>query len=190
MIVDLGFAVERMPTDGKGGSVAATATGGTGITLTSTPGFVTLSHVAGIVAGTLLLASNGGWCMVTGSPSGLIVPIDYWRKPGQQSNVINNLGSSRGYGTPIAGTHTYKAFAGAGIFARDGGWTINAYALGIAVAGTLTIQKPTGSLAYTLPVNIAGQASASFGLGMHIDGPFTITPSLATILGQIEFLPA
>lgn len=187
MIVELGYAVERMPTNGIGGSVAALGTGSTVITTVAEKTVTLAGTLTGIDVGTIILTSGGHWAVATGLPTGQVVPINGWNKRGVKSNYRND-GSRQG-GLPV-NTETYRAFVGAAVMGREGGWKIRAYNLGVAVAGTLTLQGPTGALAYTLPVNIAGFVNAWFDDGPVFDGPFTITPSLATILGHIEFFEA
>lgn len=188
-VIELGFAAENMPTDGRGASSAARGTVGTLTACTETTG-VCQTGPGSIIAGDTILSDNGYWGVVMVTPSTTTVTVDRWRKVGNvNSRAFRNAGES-GFVPPNG---NYRCFPANVLAPCSGARLMAASCTGIAAA-TLLVKCFTLAgvfqTRYSIPVGVAGLAGFNWGpLGLPIDGPFTVTPSVATVLGELVFEP-
>ncbi len=189
MIANLSGTVEVIPTDGKGGTAPLLVTGGTTITSVADTSITLVGATVSstfTAAGMLVLTSGGYWSVTTGAAAGQVVPIDFWRKRGSGQRQVRNDGSGIGFIPPA--TDTYKGFP-ASVLANPGsGWRVVGVNFGGVLTATLTLNGPTGAVQHTFPAAIASHFNARYDPGLPFDGPFTIVPGTAAIIGQVEFM--
>lgn len=190
MIAEISGTVEVIPTDGKGGTAALLATGGTTITAVSDSSItlVGATVAATINAANMLVMTSGGlWAVTTGPAVGQVVPIDFWRKRGAAQQQRRNDGSPIGF-IP-ATSETYKAFPASCLAnSATGGWRVLAVGFAGVLTATLVLKNCQFATQHSFPAAVAGDFNQRYDPGLFFDGPFTIVPGTAAVIGQIEFM--
>lgn len=186
MIAELGFAVERIPTDGNGGTAAARALGAgnngaiTATTLTTTSG----TPATNCVANDICVLSTGYWGVLTAAPVGAVITVERWYKVGRSGDVWRNDDMIPEL-PPSSGT--YKVFPASVMCSARRGVRIKKINF-VGVAGsTLTIQGIEGSNTMTIDSTAVAPRQFDYGTGRYFPGPITITPNSASIIGHVEF---
>lgn len=171
-------AVEVMPTDGVSTVSAPRATTGNVLT-TSAYGGTFQNAPGAIVAGDLILLSTGYWGQVKVTPTTTAVAVRRWWRAG--------AGGGEAKDTVPEATGTYRVFPGSCLMEGVGGWKITKANLDFTAAASWTLKGPTGATFLTITSAVAFTGLLDFGDGVPVNGPFTITPSGATALGELEF---
>lgn len=172
---NIAYNAKRIPTDGKGTTAAALTAGNA--TYTETTMVISTGTFASIVVGGLITTSGGFWGTVLRKAGVDTVVVRRWHR--------QNTPSQDGKCVP---TGTYEAWP-ACIWGTSRKTKIKQVLIstGIALA-TLTITDVAG--ASITPVNALFATALNdhdFGDGLEVDGPFFITPSVATVIGTCRF---
>lgn len=183
--VALGFAAVQIPTDMLGNS-AGILTPVNGAFSLPTEFGCTIVGASTAVAGSLIFTTTGYWAVCTAPAVGTVYTVERWFKAGSP-----NL-TSRESIPPTGGT---AGIWPASIFAsaRGGLWIKRANFIGVA-ASTLVVrnvaQTQASSGGQSIPSTNTGANAFDYGRGIFVNGPCTIVPSAAGIIGHLEIEPA